>query len=166
MNFNKTLLFTAFVALQSIAYASDIRGGRVNETRFLLGGNPSTYTPVARPSASTIGTVLTNHASDHADYTEKEAEDAKLAYFVAVIERYNNQPNPKNGTLKPGYAEWKEAVQYVEDHAREYISYAHGAILQATTVLQVLPKSTLEAKTADAELRMAINALEGALKNI
>lgn len=93
-----------------------------------------------------------------------EQKNAKLAQAIVTVQEYVKRPSPKNGTLKDGYAEYKNAARFIKACAQDDIQQALGALEEAYAALDMLPKLTVEARTVDVELHMAINSLKAILE--
>ncbi len=92
----------------------------------------------------------------------KTVVDAQAKYEAAVkiINAYMAAPNPTNGTLKSGYSEYKQAVKDVLQYAQSYIEKGLADIVTALTVLDVLPKNTVEIQKLEKDLNKVIEILK------
>lgn len=108
--------------------------------------------------------VVASHLAERQQSTQ--AQNEELSRAIVIVQQYLQSPNPTNGTLKAGYGEYKRAVGIIKARAHDSVKQAIGELRQAYAFLDMLPKNTVEAYTIDAELNMAINALNAVLPKI
>lgn len=180
---NKKLALVAFVSLQSALMLAPGQNPatfspRVGYQRFAPNRTISDgqlLVSQAKDHAAHAQDVA-NEAADHANFmqvaanhvatVQKAAEEKheKLANAISAVQEYINSPTPRNGTLKAGYAEYKKAASFIKASAHDDIEHALGKLAEAYAALDALPKLTVEDRTVEAELHIAMNALRAIIE--